>query len=847
MPASLRHMVLGLAVLAGSLHGASGSLHPPVVLKDSTGTPVLQSGGPVSTLVSCGDCHDTHYISGHNFHSETGYATLRDPGDRLVDPLSYDGRQRQGHSPADGDLAGWLARFGARHVGGGAAAAVPGGLELDCFLCHLPAADTEARAEALAQGQFAWANTATLASTGLVSPRSGGGFSYRAEAFDAKGQATWPVLPLEDPRSGACAPCHMVEHRDLDHPLHFTPEGSLPRDTRLTGTVFSPQRIRESGLNLAGKDGLDRAWDIHAERGLECVDCHHSLNNPVYYEEHPATRPDHLAFDARRLSLNDYLLTPSHQLARGHASGLEATAPFDHSMRRCESCHLEETAHDWLPYAASHFKALSCEACHIPQLYSSALQAIDWSLPGSGQPRLEHRGSTGDPADGATLVEGYAPVLLPRRDSDGQDRLAPFNLVSSWYWTESVDGTDQVIPLDRLEAVLAPAGQWRTDLLALLDRNGDGQLQDAERVLSDKPRVEAVQGMLSRSGIRDPRLQGQLDPLPVHHGTTGPGYATRDCDDCHARDSRLATAFTLASAWPSGVMPRWNAPGTGDEPLPGELETRDGVLSLAPDGGQVWLLGHHSLGWVNGLGLASLVLVIGMITVHGTLRWRTARRLPGPHHGATERVYMYSRYERFWHWLQALAIAGLITTGLTVHAPGLFAFSSFQTAVELHTILGFVLLANAAFSLFYHVAGGDLRQYLPTPRGFFNQAIRQLLYYTKGIFRGEPHPFEKTPGKKLNPLQKVAYLVILNLLLPFQILSGIAIWGAQHWPDLAERLGGLGLLVPLHSLGAWLFASFLVMHLYLTTTGHTVTSNLKAMVSGYENLPRGAHGRTGDE
>jgi hypothetical protein len=40
-------------------------------------------------------------------------------------------------------------------------------------------------------------------------------------------------------------------------------------------------------LNLAGKDGLDRAWDIHAERGLECVDCHHSLNNPVYHEENP--------------------------------------------------------------------------------------------------------------------------------------------------------------------------------------------------------------------------------------------------------------------------------------------------------------------------------------------------------------------------------------------------------------------------------------------------------------------------------------------------------------------------------------------------------------------------------
>jgi hypothetical protein len=205
-------MLACLALLAGSLEAATGSLHPPVVLRDSTGTPVLQSGGPVSTLVSCGDCHDTHYISGHNFHSETGYATLREPGDRLVDPLSYDGRQRQGHSPADGDLAGWLARFGARHVGGGAAAAVPGGLELDCFLCHLPGADTEARAEALAQGQFAWANTATLASTGLVSPRPDGSWSWQAGAFDPKGRATWQrAARWSTPGPNACAPCHMVD------------------------------------------------------------------------------------------------------------------------------------------------------------------------------------------------------------------------------------------------------------------------------------------------------------------------------------------------------------------------------------------------------------------------------------------------------------------------------------------------------------------------------------------------------------------------------------------------------------------------------------------------------------
>jgi hypothetical protein len=36
-------------------------------------------------------------------------------------------------------------------------------------------------------------------------------------------------------------------------------------------------------MNLADK-GTHRSFDIHAERGLKCTDCHYSLNNPAYYQ-----------------------------------------------------------------------------------------------------------------------------------------------------------------------------------------------------------------------------------------------------------------------------------------------------------------------------------------------------------------------------------------------------------------------------------------------------------------------------------------------------------------------------------------------------------------------------------
>jgi thiosulfate reductase cytochrome b subunit len=57
-----------------------------------------------------------------------------------------------------------------------------------------------------------------------------------------------------------------------------------------------------------------------------------------------------------------------------------------------------------------------------------------------------------------------------------------------------------------------------------------------------------------------------------------------------------------------------------------------------------------------------------------------------------------------------------------------------------------------------------------------------------------------------------------------------------------QGLGGLSLLAPLHNLGSWLFLTFVVVHVYLTTTGHTVTSNLKAMATGWD--VEASHGAT---
>jgi thiosulfate reductase cytochrome b subunit len=79
-------------------------------------------------------------------------------------------------------------------------------------------------------------------------------------------------------------------------------------------------------------------------------------------------------------------------------------------------------------------------------------------------------------------------------------------------------------------------------------------------------------------------------------------------------------------------------------------------------------------------------------------------------------------------------------------------------------------------------------------------------------------------------------LVLLNALLPLQVLTGALIWTSSRWPWLIDAVGGLSVIAPLHNFGSWLLMTFLVVHLYLITTGHSLTSNLSAMIDGYDEI-----------
>ena len=149
----------------------------------------------------------------------------------------------------------------------------------------------------------------------------------------------------------------------------------------------------------------------------------------------------------------------------------------ENSMRRCESCHDATAVHAWLPYKRRHFDSLACESCHVPMLYGPALQSVDWTLVDSeGNPRREFRDVEGDPATADSLIRGFRPLMLARSNVGGERKLAPFNLVSNWYWVTGADS--KRVPADRLAHVMHGSEGLREEWVPVFDADGDGSPLD---------------------------------------------------------------------------------------------------------------------------------------------------------------------------------------------------------------------------------------------------------------------------------------------------------------------------------------------------------------------------------
>jgi thiosulfate reductase cytochrome b subunit len=649
--------------------------------------------------------------------------------------------------------------------------------------------------------------------------------------LDERGWVKRESLRLGAPQSEQCGACHGMVHsgsKPVVIPDDFTEvvwrEGrNSPYAITLgTGAIISGQKIADSFLNIRDRQELSIPWDVHSSRLVQCRECHFASNNPEH-TSHKTQQMAFLRFDPRRVGIAQYLKRPDHRLPKSD----------------CRSCHEPFAVHDFLPFKARHLRTLSCTACHITELRAPAYQMVDEStlLP-TGQPKIEFRGLQQQPnhALSAAYINGFRPLLAPTRGADGLERFAPYNVVTRWVWISAT--TNRRVPDDLVKKAFFQGDAYHRSVVKALDLNRNSRLEPTELRLDTPKKVKAIADRLAALGVIAPRIQGIVEPIAVAHGVLEKEAVQRDCDACHGEQSRLVEVFALSSYKPDGAAVRWK------NRLPVTLEGRFTSLS---DHSLAYLpaqspLGFHIFGLTRqdasnklGLGLFSIVL-LGVL-VHGGIRVVNRRRL-AKKEKVKERVYVYSVYDRVWHWTMAGCGIVLLVTGFKIHLGPAWSFFDMAAAVTTHNWAALILTANAFLTLFYHVTTNTLQKYIPAASNLLERILQQIEYYLRGMFRGASNPMVKTPKRRLNPLQQLTYLALFSLLLPWQIITGVLIWGASRWPGVDAFLGGLTVVAPLHNLGSWLFLCFFILHHYLITTGATVGAELKTMITGYDHIEK---------
>ena len=168
---------------------------------------------------------------------------------------------------------------------------------------------------------------------------------------------------------------------------------------------------------------------------------------------------------------------------------------------------------------------------------------------------------------------------------------------------------------------------------------------------------------------------------------------------------------------------------------------------------------------------------------------------------------------RLTHWLNALAVVILVTSGWRIYNAAPFFDFSFPGSITLGGWLGgalqwhfaamWLLVFNGLLYLLLNIASGRwLRKFFPVSV----QGVRQdLVAALKGrLSHADP--------ARYNHVQKLAYLfVVLDLVVI--VLSGLVLWKSVQFPLLRDLLGGYESARRVHFFGMSALVAFVVVHL----------------------------------
>jgi thiosulfate reductase cytochrome b subunit len=196
-----------------------------------------------------------------------------------------------------------------------------------------------------------------------------------------------------------------------------------------------------------------------------------------------------------------------------------------------------------------------------------------------------------------------------------------------------------------------------------------------------------------------------------------------------------------------------------------------------------------------------------------------------------ERILMTAMPIRIWHWVNALAIVTLCVTGAQIRFPEYVnLFGTYKSAIRLHNTAGIVASISYLLWLGYYLLGARslYRVYFPTLEDLRRGLLRQAIFYF-------------SPENKFNPMQKMAYLVMMLILVPLIVATGILLLNVEPLRVWMTMAGGIKFIDGAHFLLACAFCAFLFTHGYLATLGHTPLAHFKPMWTGWEEVEPHEH------
>lgn len=273
------------------------------------------------------------------------------------------------------------------------------------------------------------------------------------------------------------------------------------------------------------------------------------------------------------------------------------------------------------------------------------------------------------------------------------------------------------------------------------------------------------------------------------------------------------------------------------------------ALGLRPAGPHYFLYRHKILvrvtHWINAICLTILLMSgLNIFNAHPALYWGNGSNFDHP-------ALMLGDYENQFgeptkgvtqvgdHEFNTTGVLGASYYGGELTSRGFPAWATLPgpnwlaMARQWHFAFAWVLVINAAIFFFFGIRSGHFIKDLIPSGADFRRLGHEIAEHIKLRFpRGEE-------ARRYNGLQKLAYSLVIFLLGPLIVLTGLTMSPTMDaaFPLLPILFGGRQTARTIHFLCAFSFLGFVVIHIVMVVLSGT-WNNLRSMITGWYVIAR---------